>query len=403
MKKPTISVCLPTYNGAKFVGEAIESVLGQTFQNFELVIGDDGSTDGTRTIVASYARQDSRISYVFNPFNLGYLHNTNCILQRCQGNYVKTFAQDDAFVPSCLEKMMGALEGSSNVVLAAASRQHIDEIGREIEVLHKFEQSGLHSGLEMIELYFREFVNRTGNPSQMFFRRKDALNGFDTAFYHSADTDFALRLLEGGDFYYLAEPLIRYRVHKETTTITTMQDMSFAPDHVRLVDRFADKLETRLDRAQIWRAAIEGLINKMSNAMYVRGIKYDQFPLPSSWVAAEEAEAVADNDAFLVRRLACQLIRFATENQHSFYGVESLVRNEAAQIEAISTHNQQIAKRVADLEEELHQLKACLESSHATRDVVAPLTSAAGATAPDKILESFKKWRRFLPGRAVDQ
>ncbi len=285
MKEPKISVCLPTYNGAKFLAEAIESVLNQTIDDLELVIGDDGSADDTRSMVEGYAQKDSRISYFFNPKNVGYLRNTNQILKRCRGRFIKTFAQDDVFEPTCLAQMLAALEVHKNVSLVCVSRRHIDEQGKVIDVLHKFPDSGMRPGKEMIKLYLREFLNRTGNPSQMCFRRQERVSAFNAAYYHSADTEFALRLLESGDFYYIAEPLLRYRIHKDTTTIMSFLDMSFAPDHVRLVDRFASYLlEEGVDKDVIWANSIRGLINKTVNATKVRGITYDHdFPTPPNW------------------------------------------------------------------------------------------------------------------------
>jgi glycosyltransferase involved in cell wall biosynthesis len=356
MKTPKISVCLPTFNGAKYLAEAIESVLNQSIEDLELVIGDDGSTDETKTIVESYAKQDSRISHVFNAKNVGYLGNTNLILKRCRGQYIKTFAQDDAFEPRCFERMLASIESSDRIAVVAVSRRHVDARGVEIAVQHKFDKTGIRAGEDMIKLYFSEFLNRTGNPSQMFFRRQERVNSFNTSYYHSADTEFALRLLEAGDFYYIAEPLLRYRVHKETTTVTTLEDMSFAQDHVRIVDRFAPYLaEVGLGKDVVWANSIKGLNNKMSNAMSVRGIKYDtDFPIPKNWGKSEEnGRLVANDEPEVFRRLACYLIKYVTEKHFAYEELEHRILDTQREKEAIKKHNQQLIERISQLEKEV--------------------------------------------------
>lgn len=196
MKEPTISIVLPTYNGVRFLGEAIDSVLNQTVEDLELVIGDDASTDGTRELLQSYAEKDARVSVVFNETNLGYVRNQVATFKRCRGKYIKTYAQDDALSPDCCQLMLKAFEENPSVSLVCVSRMQIDEDGHELGVQHKFEKSGLHEGRGMIKRYMKEFLNRTGNPTQIMFRREDAGSGFNPAYNHGEDTEFALRLLE---------------------------------------------------------------------------------------------------------------------------------------------------------------------------------------------------------------
>ncbi len=194
--EPRISIVLPTYNGIKFLGAAIESVLNQTMPDWELVIGDDSSKDGTKELLQSYAKQDPRVTVTFNETNLGYVRNQVATFGRCRGEYIKTYAQDDALESNCLEIMLNAFQEHSTVSLVSVARRHIDEDGKETGVDQKFPQSGLFPGRDMIKLYLREFYNRTGNTSQIMFRKRDADAGFNPAYNHSEDAEFALRLLE---------------------------------------------------------------------------------------------------------------------------------------------------------------------------------------------------------------
>jgi glycosyltransferase involved in cell wall biosynthesis len=394
MKEPTISVCLPTYNGDKFVAAAIESVLNQTFCGFELLVGDDGSKDSTREILEKYAQSDSRVKLTLHKQNLGYMRNSNFLLGQCQGKYTKTFAQDDLLEPSCLQRMLDVFEQRENIRLVTVSRRNIDEDGREIEIQHKFPETGLHPGVEIIRRYLTEFLNRTGNPSQILFRTADAAGGLNAAYNHSSDSELALRLLENGDFYYIAEPLVRYRIHKDTTTISTMEDMSFAPDHVRLVDRFGSHLiDQGTSESDLWNFAIKGLINKMANAMMIRGISYDDFPTPGHWSDFKDG---ANEDYQLSRRLACHLIKYATEKNLWFEDREGLVRDELSRTTAISAHNLQLNDRIQDLEKELQVSNTELSRLTQRADVLNSKLTTLKSSDSWRVTAPLRKWSRTL-------
>jgi glycosyltransferase involved in cell wall biosynthesis len=394
MKEPTISVCLPTYNGDKFVAAAMESVLNQTFGDFELLVGDDGSKDSTREILRDFAQRDPRVKLTLHAQNLGYMSNSNYLLGQCQGKYTKTFAQDDMLEPSCLRQMLDVFEQQENIRLVTVSRRNIDEDGEEIEVQHKFPETGLHRGVDIIKRYLTEFLNRTGNPSQILFRTADAAGGLNAAYNHSSDSELALRLLERGDFYYIAEPLIRYRIHKDTTTISTMEDMSFAPDHVRLVDRFGSHLiKDGMSEGDLWNFAIKGLINKMANAMIIRGISYDDFPTPGHWSNFQDG----DNEEYqLSRQLACHLIKYATEKNLWFEDREGLARDEIGRLIAVSTHNQQLSLRIQDLENELQSSTSEAGRLKQRAQVLDSKLTKLKASGSWRVTAPLRKWSRTL-------
>ena len=85
---PTVSICLPVYNGETFIGEAIESVLAQTFDDYELLISDDGSEDSSLEIAHGYAKRDKRISAWKNPRNLGLFANYNACMNQARGKFI---------------------------------------------------------------------------------------------------------------------------------------------------------------------------------------------------------------------------------------------------------------------------------------------------------------------------
>ena len=105
---PIVSVCIPTYNGSQFLKECIESILAQTFSNFELLIIDDRSSDNTIDLAEEYATRDSRIKVTINTQNLGLVGNWNRCLEIARGEWIKFVFQDDLLAPECLEKMLAA-------------------------------------------------------------------------------------------------------------------------------------------------------------------------------------------------------------------------------------------------------------------------------------------------------
>ncbi|NJR68855.1 MAG: glycosyltransferase family 2 protein [Synechococcales cyanobacterium CRU_2_2] len=130
---PLVTVGLAVYNGENFIREAIDSILGQTFRDFELIITDNASTDSTQRICEAYAAQDARVRYVRNPENLGCTQNQNYTVKLARGKYFKLAAHDDVCAPTMLEKCVGVLEREPDVVVCFPQAQVIDNTGKPLE------------------------------------------------------------------------------------------------------------------------------------------------------------------------------------------------------------------------------------------------------------------------------
>lgn len=111
---PTISVLMPAYNAAAYIREAIDSILNQTFTDFEFVIINDGSTDATEEIILSYS--DERIQYYTNKCNMGIVKTLNRGIDLCRGKYIARMDADDISMPNRLEKQIHCLEANSQIV-----------------------------------------------------------------------------------------------------------------------------------------------------------------------------------------------------------------------------------------------------------------------------------------------
>jgi glycosyltransferase involved in cell wall biosynthesis len=127
---PTVSIGMPVYNGEKYLGEAIESLLGQTFGDLEIILSDNASSDGTQELCEKYRGLDQRVRYFRNPTNIGAGGNHRQVFRMARGKYFKWQSRDDLCAPSFLEKCIQVLESDPGVVLCHSLTSLIDEHGQ---------------------------------------------------------------------------------------------------------------------------------------------------------------------------------------------------------------------------------------------------------------------------------
>jgi glycosyltransferase involved in cell wall biosynthesis len=127
--KPRVSIGIPVYNGAEFLEQAIQSVLAQTYTDFELIISDNASTDGTAAIALDYAARDSRVRYSRNRVNIGSSRNFNRTFELATGQYFKWMASDDLIAPEFLENTVAALDAEPDAIIAYTQASGIDSEG----------------------------------------------------------------------------------------------------------------------------------------------------------------------------------------------------------------------------------------------------------------------------------
>jgi glycosyltransferase involved in cell wall biosynthesis len=128
--EPKVSIGMPVYNSERYLEETLDSILAQTFADFELIISDNGSTDRTDEICRRYAEADSRIRYDRNPKNMGASYNYNKVFRLARGVYFKHAAYDDLLAPTYLERLVEVLDREPAVVLAYPRCQIIDDAGQ---------------------------------------------------------------------------------------------------------------------------------------------------------------------------------------------------------------------------------------------------------------------------------
>ena len=127
--KPRLSIGMPVFNGEKYIGQAIESILGQTFEDFELIISDNASTDKTQKICVEFEKRDKRVNYHRNKRNVGAPSNYNHVFKLSSGEYFKWAAFDDILAPEYLEKCVNILDKYPFVIMCHSKVACIDENG----------------------------------------------------------------------------------------------------------------------------------------------------------------------------------------------------------------------------------------------------------------------------------
>ena len=239
---PKVSICLPVYNGEDYLSQAIESALGQTYSDFELLIADDASIDSSLEIVRKYAKQDARIVYWQNDTNKGLFGNYNETLNRASGEYIKPFAQDDFFEANILERMLASFGADPEVVLVACARRIIDAEGKERKVACEYYDTVLLDGPTKVKDDLLKVSNGIGEPSTVMFPRKLIGEGFDTRLYHLGDIDYWHRIIINGKLLYLSEALVSFRRHGSSTTNRNARGMRYALDMFMLGQKYKDFL-----------------------------------------------------------------------------------------------------------------------------------------------------------------
>ncbi len=199
-QSPILSVILPVYNCEKFVSEAVQSVLNQTFSDFELLIIDDCSTDATVSIIQSFS--DDRINLICKKKNSGYTDSLNYAISIAKGNYIARMDGDDVCLPSRFQKQIKIMNADEEVILCGTAVQIIDS-----DTILKHPINHDYIKLKLC------FSNAFFHPTVMF--RKEVFNTFqyNKNFEPAEDYDLWTQLVFKGKVINIDEVLLKYRVH----------------------------------------------------------------------------------------------------------------------------------------------------------------------------------------------
>jgi len=252
-----VSVLMAVYNGEEYLPTAIDSILAQTFPNFELVIVEDGSTDSTPTILARYAAQDARIKIVPNAQNIGLTRSLNRGLAACSGELIARQDADDVSLPYRLVEQVEYMDAHPQTALLSGDIEIIDPNGTPIYTRH-------HAAAPAVIRWRMLFYNAVGGHSQVMFRREDAraLGGYAENRRYSQDYDLWLRLMERGEVVILPRVWLQFRHH--TASISNQKR--------------AEQERISLEDSQTAQAALLGEHLPLERVQALRGFFLEPFP-----------------------------------------------------------------------------------------------------------------------------
>ena len=194
-----VSVLMPAYNCEKYIAAAIDGILGQTFDDFEFIILNDGGTDGTARIIAEYARRDKRIRFIDNRQNHGVAHARNMLLDAARGEYVAFADADDISRPERLARQVAFMDAHGDVSICGAWMQSFPDV----DIIKTPARPGL------LDFYI---ANPVSNPTVMMRRADVAAMRYDVAFTTGEDYDFFARASRNLRIYNMPEVLVDYRI-----------------------------------------------------------------------------------------------------------------------------------------------------------------------------------------------
>jgi glycosyltransferase involved in cell wall biosynthesis len=224
---PKITVIIPNYNHANFLEKRIQSVLDQTYQDFEVILLDDASTDHSRDILQAYAQHPRVHKVIFNPVNTKIpFKQWNKGLREARGEYIWIAESDDYADPRLLEKLILPLEAHPNIGVSYCQSWKVDEADRVLASMQDWTDrldrdhwatSYINSGIDECRQYLC-FQSTIPNASAVLFRRSvyEQIGGADESFRLSGDWLLWAKMLLASDIAFTSEPLNYFRTHSST-------------------------------------------------------------------------------------------------------------------------------------------------------------------------------------------
>ncbi|PHD74978.1 hypothetical protein COF64_13900 [Bacillus sp. AFS043905] len=233
---PKVSILIPTYNRPHLFRQALKSALAQTYQNIEIVVGDNSDNNLTKRIVMPYIEKNRNIRYFQNDGNLGPVRNQQKCFDASTGEFINYLMDDDLFHPQKIEKMMQYFLKYNDITLVTSHKQLVDEYGRFFQInqppytsLYKVDT--ILDGFTLGNMLLRDKINYIGAPTMVLFRKKDLDEPFGafagTQAQNNVDVASWLNLLTKGKAVYMSEILSYFRVHKnQLTTLASWNALS---------------------------------------------------------------------------------------------------------------------------------------------------------------------------------
>jgi len=235
--KELVSICIPTYNGSKFIAEALNSAITQTYSNLEIIVSDDASKDDTLEIIEQIKKQTDIPIAIYHHQPNGIGANWNNCIKKASGKYIKFLFQDDIILPSCIEEMVDVLQENKSFGLVACKRTFIIEESYLNEAnkkwiktygnLQKALQLPLKNGIRILNkkvfksnFFLSSPLNKVGEPPVTLFRKKlvEEIGYYREDLKQILDYEFYYRILKKHEIAVLEKELVKFRLHEQQAT-----------------------------------------------------------------------------------------------------------------------------------------------------------------------------------------
>jgi len=241
---PKVSVIIPAYNCERTIAATVDSVLAQTYRDFELIVVDDGSTDGTAAILRGYG---SRLTYVYQP-NRERAAARNNGIRHATGEYLAFLDADDAWLPHKLERQVEALDRNPHAGLVYSQAYRVDDSGRPLPGVVGRGSAARRIFSDLV-LYKAIVPTATATVRACCLEQ---VGSFDESLIYLEDWELWLRLSLAYDVLFIAEPLARYRVSDPVTVLGKLDRCGFANSLIAVTERtFANLPPGDSERARL--------------------------------------------------------------------------------------------------------------------------------------------------------
>ncbi len=241
---PLVSIVIPVYNGMPFIGRTIASVRQQTYSDWELLICDNRSGDGTVDFVRQHLAEnpDDRIRLITHDQLLPMAENWNRSVKYARGDSIKVLPSDDILLPSCIEIQQRVLQDHPEVGFVTSGKEVINASDRRLFVRQPLVE-GEYDWSRLGKRALCAVMNILGEPGGILFRREllDSCGDYDTDLKYFVDIEILLRFLKRSNAFVWGSPLYQFRVHGKSASASSSRPA--LDEYLRLLDCFADELK----------------------------------------------------------------------------------------------------------------------------------------------------------------
>lgn len=248
MSNPIVSICIPTYNGDKYLVECLNSCVNQTFKDYEIIICDDGSSDKSISIIEEYVSKYGFIKFYKNEQNLGLVGNWNNCIELSSGKWIKFVFQDDFITHDCLQKFVNEIDESTQLIVCkrnfildkipTSEEREYYEVGVKTLENTGFYSSNRFSSDSICKIAIKHIsLNFIGEPSLSFIKKEafTKFGMFDGNLKQICDLEFLLRVASNSGLVYIPEQLCSFRIHSNSTTEKNMTGENYHQNYIEVL------------------------------------------------------------------------------------------------------------------------------------------------------------------------